>query len=241
LIASAAMIGGFTQSPTLSGEVKITNQNIPINELSIMLLNTLEEYNLAIQSKEYGDGIFPFFDYLIAENNLTLEKTNNENFKNNLYKLIPEIPQKNLAQFMVSPITFTILKDKKVSEDLKKQLQNKNNPYIGEIRAIESLLLMRMGLEMGLGLNLIISDSFVNDFYNKNEINKFIDMKEAFAYLQQFTTHSNELNIIIEKFSKLNDSTYNQKAIIQLANTLLLTEKSKDGLNSFVFGDYANK
>ena len=241
LIASAAMIGGFTQSPTLSGEVKITNQNIPVNELSIMLLNTLEEYNLAIQSKEYGDGIFPFFDYLITENNLTLEKTNNENFKNNLYKLIPEISQKNLAQFMVSPITFTILKDKKVSEDLKKQLQNKNNPYIGEIRAIESLLLMRIGLEMGLGLNLIISDNFVNDFYNKNEINKFIDMQEAFAYLQQFTTHSNELNIIIEKFSKLNDSTYNEKAIIQLANTLLLTEKSKDGLNSFVFGDYANK
>jgi hypothetical protein len=235
------MIGGFTQSPTLSGEVKIKQENIPVSELSTMLLNTLNQYLLSVNSKEYGDGVFPFLDYILIANKIVLDPTNNENFKVNLYELLKIIPNKDYQKFFLSPITYTILKDEAVSVDLKKQLQNKTNPYLGEIRSIESLLLMRISLEMGLGLNLIISDKFVNDFYNKNETNKFVEEAEALTYLNKLSESSNDLKTIMEKFSRFNESRYNPQAIIQLANTLLLTEKSKDGLNSFVFGDYANK
>ena len=240
-IASAAMIGGFTQSPTLSGKVKITTENIPINELSTMLLNTLQEYDSITQSTAYGSAIFPFLDYILAEYNVVFEKTTNNNFNINLKTLFAAIGPKNYETFLSSPITQTILKDKNVSEDLKKQLQNKNNPYWGEIHAIEALLLMRISLETGLGLNLIIADQFVNNFYNKNEINKFIDINAASAYLSQFATPDNALTMIINDYCKIDNLVYNPKAIIQLANTIMLTEKAKNGLNSFVFEDYANK
>ena len=240
-IASAAMIGGFTQSPTLSGKVKITTPNIPINELSTMLLNTLNEYDAIVKSEAYGNGIFPFLDYILAKHNVIFEKTTNENFSINLKKLFAAIDPKNYETFLLAPITQTILNDKNVSDNLKKQLQNKNNPYWGEIKAIEALLLMRISLETGLGLNLIIANNFVDDFYNKNEINKFVDVQEASAYLSKFATTDNSLMMIINEYCKIDNLGYNEKAIIQLANTLMLTEKSKNGLNAFVFEDYANK
>lgn len=239
-IATGAMIGGFTQSPTLSGKVKITQNDIQITELSKMLLNNLREYELVVKSEEYVKGIYPFFDYILSVNNVIFEKTNNSNFSLNFSKLLLALGQDNYEIFFTSPIISTILKDENVSESLKKQLQNKNNPFFGEIKGIEVLLLVKVNMEIGLGINLIISNKLVDDFYSKNEIDKFLDMQEASLYLDELSKDNEELKIIVEEFSK-STLGYNRISILQLANTLLLIEKSKGGINSFEFTDYANK
>lgn len=240
-ISAGAMIGGFNQSPILSGEVKITQKNIPIAELSKMILNTLNEYKLVIESQEYGNGIYPFFDYILSVNNIVFEKTTNDNFSENFLKLLKSMDKNSYESFFLSPIISTIMKDNKVSEVLKKQLQNKNNPFLGEIKGIEVLMLMKINMEIGLGLNLIISNKFVDDYYNKNEFDKFIEEKDALLYLNQLSNSNLDLKIIMDQFCSTPFLGYNKVSLLQLANTLLLTEKSKDGINSFEFGSYANK
>ncbi|MGL6125110.1 MAG: ABC transporter permease [Metamycoplasmataceae bacterium] len=240
LIAVGAMIGGYTQSPTLSGRVDITQKNIEISALSKMLLNTLNEYSSLTQSKEYGDGIYPFFDYILSVNKVSFEETNNDNFLDNLIKLIVALDD-NYKDFLRSPIRSTILADDNVSDSLKKQLENHDNPFSGEIKAIEVLMLIKINLELGLGVNLIISSEFVNNFYIKNEADKITNLEDSLLYLEAMSVNSNELKTIIDDFCKTPSTKYNEQSIIHLANTLLLTEKSKGGISSFEFTDYANK
>ncbi len=240
-IAAAAMMGGFTQSPTLSGEVKVIKKNIPVSELSSMFLKTLQEYKAVTKSKEYGEGIYPFFDYILLANGITnTKKTTNENFLTQLITLIPTIIQNQ--DFILSPIISTILNDKNVPDDLKRKLENKNNPFLGEIKGIEVLLLVKINIELGSGLNLIISSKNINDFYVKNEIPQITDYKEALTYLTTLTNNNDDLSKIINEFVSIGiEGIPNTKSTIQLANIFLLTEESKNGINSFYFGDYANK
>ncbi len=240
-IATAAMIGGFTQSPTLSGEIKIVKKNIKISELSTMILNTLQEYKSVTTSKEYGEGIYPFFDYILLANGFTnIAKTTNENFTQNLMILIPLMMKD--TSFLLSPIISTILNDENISDDLKRKLENKDNPFLGEIKGIEALLLIKINIELGVGVNLIISNNYVNNFYIKNEIAQITDYNHALIYLDTLTNGNDDLSEIINVFcSFIASNIPNEKSIIQLSNILSLTEKSVNGVSSFEFGDYANK
>lgn len=246
-ISIAAMLGRTPPSPTLGKEVNIIKNNIQINELSKMILNTLQEYDLVVNSKEYGDGVFPFFDYILQAWKIKeVEKTTNENFSFNLNKLIFKLSSSGedldnvmIKKFLKSPITDTILNDKEISDFIKNKINNKDNPFMGEIKSIELLLLIKINIELGIGINLIIYNDYVNDFYWKNEVEKISNIDDAISYLS-LIKDSESLKIIINKFSMINGKL-NNNSVIQLANIFLLTEKSKGGINSFDFKEYANK
>ncbi|MDK2819683.1 MAG: ABC transporter permease subunit [Mycoplasmataceae bacterium] len=247
-IAANAIAGGFVQSPTLGGKIDVSKKNIQIHELSKMLLETIKKYENVTRDEMYGKGIYPFFDYILRNKKIIAEQTTNDNFKNNLIKLIVSFGINSsggynleLQKFISSPIINTILDDPTIDEKDKRKLQSKENPFRGEIKAIEILLLLKINIAIGSAIDLIIYNNFVENFYNKNEIDKFVTISEAFEYLNSESVNNEDLNTIINDYSKSDSTNYNDQSIIRLANTLLLSEKSSGGISSFEIGTYSNK
>lgn len=247
IAANAIAGGGFIQSPTLGGKINISHSNIKISQLADMLLETIRQYEDVTQNEIYTKSIYPFFDYILRSRKIPHEETTNDNFGKHLMLLMISFEKNNISseynlelqKFLSSPIINTILDDPQVDEKDKGKLQNKDEPFRGEIKAIEILLLLKMNISMGTTIELIIHSNFVENFYNKNDISKFTTISEAQKYLSE--VNDTNINLIIENYFKIFNDNYNEKSIIKLSNFLLLSEKSKGGISSFEIGTYSNK